>query len=113
MKGLLDFIKTTIVGGVLCLVPIVALLAIIGKAHQIVSKLVTPLAAHIPFTSPLGLEKPKLLAIFVPGASSPWSGAVYFMTEDRIKPLDVPLKSALNCVKRLGMGSKAMMQGRL
>jgi uncharacterized membrane protein len=196
MKGLPEFIKTTVVGGVLYLVPIIALLAVVGKAHEMTSKLVVPLASRIPFESPFGLEKPKLLAIlvlvffcflaglfaktdrakkivdwvedtilgnlpgygfmkslgesmvgiekegahevvlariedawqiaflveriegghvavFVPGAPSPWSGSVYFMTDDRIKSLDVPLKSALNCVKRLGLGSKAMMQGRL
>ena len=196
MKGFLGFFKTTITGGVLYLVPIIALLAVIGKAHEISSKLVMPLAARIPFESPFGLEKPKLLAVvmlvlfcflaglfartarakriinwledtvlanlpgysfikslgesmvgmesedahevvlariedawqiaflverldgghvtvFVPGAPSPWSGSVYFMTEDRVKPLEIPLKSALNCVKRLGVGSKTIMRGRL
>jgi len=53
------------------------------------------------------------VALFVPGAPNPWSGSVYFMTEDRIKPLNVPVMSALNCLKRLGIGSNALLKGRL
>jgi len=196
MKGFFEFFKTTIVGGILFLVPLIVLLAILGRAHAIISKFVTPLADRIPIESVLGFETPKLLAIativlfcflaglfaktdrarkavdwveatilskvpgysfiksmsesmigiekehgqeivlariedawqiaflierlehghvavFVPGAPSPWSGAVYFMTEDRIKPLEVPIKDALNCVKRLGMGSQTLLAGRL
>lgn len=53
------------------------------------------------------------VAVFVPGAPSPWSGSVYFMTEDRIKPLDASIKTAMGCVKRLGMGSNALLHGKL
>jgi uncharacterized membrane protein len=196
MKSFLQFFKTTIVGGILYLVPIIALIVVIGKAHEISSKIVTPLAARIPVESVAGLSMARVLAIaaivlfcflaglfaktdlakkivnwveatilsnlpgyafmksmgesmvgiekdgayeivlariedawqiaflvermegghvavFVPGAPSPWSGSVYFMTEDRIKPLDIPIKAALSCVKRLGVGSKALLRGRL
>lgn len=52
----MNFIKTTIVGGILFLVPLIVLLAIVGKALEISHKFVAPLAARIPFESPLGLE---------------------------------------------------------
>jgi uncharacterized membrane protein len=196
MKSFLQFFKTTIVGGILYLVPIIALIVVIGKAHEISSKIVAPLAARILVESVAGLAMARVLAIaaivlfcflaglfaktdlakkivnwveatilsnlpgyafmksmgesmvgiekeeayeivlariedawqiaflvermegghvavFVPGAPSPWSGSVYFMTEDRIKPLDIPIKAALSCVKRLGVGSKALLRGRL
>ncbi len=196
MKTFFQFLKTTIIGGILYLVPFIVLLAVIGKAHEISSKIVMPLAARIPFESVVGLETPKMLAIalivifcflaglfaktsyskkignwletailsnvpgytfiksmgesmvglekedgqqlvlariedawqiaflverleqghvavFVPGAPSPWSGSVYFMTEDRIKPLDASIKAAMGCVKRLGMGSNALLRGKL
>lgn len=43
-------------------------------------------------------------ALFVPGALNPLSGTVFFMTEDRIKRLDIPLSTALKCLRRLGRG---------
>lgn len=51
------------------------------------------------------------VAVFVPGAPSLWSGSVYFMTEDRIKPLDIPKKSVLKCIQRLGAGSNLLLRG--
>lgn len=196
MKSFLGFLRTTVGGGILFLVPVIVLVAIIGKALDISRRFVEPLAAHIPVESLGGVRTPRLLAIaaiilfcflaglvartrlarrmvdwlesallsnlpgyslmksvgetmvgferehayeavlariedawqiaflveriegghvavFVPGAPSPWSGAVYFMTEDRIKPLQGELKSALRCVRRLGMGSNALLGGRL
>lgn len=53
------------------------------------------------------------VAVFVPGAPSPLSGSVYLMTEDRIKPLDVPTAAAMKCIKGLGLGSGKLTQGRL
>ena len=53
------------------------------------------------------------VAVFVPGAPSPWSGSVYFMTEDRIKPLDAPVMPALSCLRRLGIGANALLKGKL
>jgi uncharacterized membrane protein len=191
----MKFIKTTLIGGILYLVPIIVLVAIIGKAHQIASKLVIPLAANFP-EGLFGFGAVRLLAItalvlfcflaglfaksnvakrfgdwlestvlsnvpgysivksisesvvgaeqsynyeailariedawqiaflieriegghvavFVPGAPSPSSGSIYFMTEDRIKPLGLPLTQALKSIKRLGVGSNALLRGKL
>jgi uncharacterized membrane protein len=191
----MNFIKTTLVGGVLYLVPIIVMLAIIGKAHQIASKLVVPLAANFPeglfgfgavrllaiaaivlFCFLAGLfARSKLakrfgdwlestvlanvpgytivksigesmvgaeqsynyeavlariedawqvaflieriegghVAVFLPGAPNPASGSIYFMTEDRIKPIGLPLTEALKSVRRLGVGSNALLRGKL
>jgi uncharacterized membrane protein len=171
------------------LVPIVILVAVIGKALGLASKLATPLAGLLPIKSIVGLAAVELLAIiililicflaglaaktararrfinslesnilsnipayeffksrvhvfvptddaeglkpvlarfddswqiafeverieggqvtiFLPGAPDPWSGSVCFMTEDRIKPLDITLLSAVNTLKGLGKGAK-------
>ena len=45
------------------------------------------------------------VVIFLPGAPDPWSGSVCVVTEDRITPLDLTVKSATNLMKRLGKGS--------
>jgi len=52
-------------------------------------------------------------AVYVPGAPNPWSGSVYFMAEDRIRRIDVRLAEAQGCLKRLGIGSGALLRGKL
>jgi uncharacterized membrane protein len=52
-----------------------------------------------------------LCTVFVPSAPTPAAGAIYFMTEDRIKPLDVPVLSAMACILRLGVGSRKLFEG--
>jgi uncharacterized membrane protein len=196
MKPILKFIHTSLVGGILFLLPIIVLVIILGKALAIARKIVGPLANHLPMESTIGLDAPVILAIallvffcflagffartalaqkaitwlettllsnlpgyefikrlsgsllgdenrqtypvvlariedawqlaflmerlednhvavFVPGVPSPQSGSVYFMTEDRIKLLDVPSSSAMKCLKRYGLGAKALLAGRL
>jgi uncharacterized membrane protein len=45
------------------------------------------------------------IVVFSPGAPDPWSGSVGVVTEDRITPLDLTVKSAAGIMKRLGKGS--------
>jgi uncharacterized membrane protein len=54
-----------------------------------------------------------LSAVFVPGTPSPQSGSVYFMTEDRFRLTDLPATPVLKCLKRYGLGSNALLAGRL
>jgi len=196
MKKKSGFIRTTVIGGIFYLVPIVALVAIFGKALGIAHKLVAPLAKIFQLHGPLSFFSERVLAIivivlfcflaglisrtakgkgftrwlesnvltlipgytlvksmsesmsgaedqsgreavlariedawqvgllverldnghvavYVPGAPSTASGSVYFMTEDRIKPLRIPVSAAFRCVGRLGVGSNALMRDRL
>ena len=53
------------------------------------------------------------VAVFVPGAPDPKSGSVYLLTDDRVKPMDVPIREAMKCIKGLGVGSRALLSGRL
>jgi uncharacterized membrane protein len=196
MKRILKFTRTSLVGGILFLLPIIVVAIIGGKALAIAHKIVGPLAAHLPEDSVFGLDMPRLLAIgllvlfcflagvfartalaqkainwlettvlsnlpgyefikslsgnllgderqpqypvvlariedawqlaflvermeaghvavFVPGAPSPQSGSVYFMTEDRIRLLDIPSPAATKCLKRYGLGANALFGSRL
>ena len=63
MKRLLQFLRTTLVGGLLFLVPIVVLGIVLGKALGIARKIVEPLAAHLHVESVIGLQTPLFLAI--------------------------------------------------
>jgi uncharacterized membrane protein len=198
MKGFImfRFIKTTVLGGLLFLFPIVFIAAIIGKALEVTNKLSAPLAGLLSVDSIGGLAVVELLAlvilvlicflaglaartalagklaqsletkvlgkipaytllkskaesvlrpediagmcpvlgrfddswqlafeiermaggkvvVFLPGGPDPWSGSVCVMTEDRITPLDLTVKSAADIMKRLGKGSTGALRDPL
>jgi uncharacterized membrane protein len=62
MKKILQFLRTTLVGGLLFLVPIVVLMIVLGKALALAHKIMDPLAKHLPVESVIGLRTPMLLA---------------------------------------------------
>jgi uncharacterized membrane protein len=45
-----------------------------------------------------------MTTVFVPSAPTP-AGSIDDLTEDGVKPLDVPVSAALGCIMRLGVGS--------
>ena len=53
------------------------------------------------------------VAIFIPDAPSPLSGAVYYIEKDRMRVVDIMQKQALNSLTKLGFGSAAMLKGKL
>jgi uncharacterized membrane protein len=65
MNALLRFARTTLVGGVLFLVPLAAVFLILGKALDVVQKVMRPLVAHMPERTVLGLDAPRLMAVGV------------------------------------------------
>lgn len=190
--AMLRFLKTTVYGGILFLVPIVIFIAIIGKALEITNKLAIPIAGLLGIDKIIGIAFAELLSIgflvlicfiaglaaktprakkfaqsletnvlekipayellkvktqsvlkpeetegmnpifarfddswqlafeierieqgkvviFLPGAPDPWSGSVCIVTEDRVTPLDLTVKSAVELMRRLGKGSTEAM----
>ncbi len=63
MKPIIQFVRTTLLGGVFFLLPIAVLAIILGKAFSLAEKLAKPLANHIPADWNLGLPKAILLAV--------------------------------------------------
>jgi uncharacterized membrane protein len=63
MKGKTELFKTTVIGGIVFLVPIVILIAIIDKAFEIMKAVSTPLASSIPIDTVWGLAVANLIAI--------------------------------------------------
>ena len=59
------FLKTTVLGGVLFLVPVVIFLAVIGKALKITSKLAAPIAGQLGFETIAGIAVAQVIAIFM------------------------------------------------
>ena len=65
MNSPLRFLRTTLAGGILFLLPLILIAVLVSQAVGIAHKVVEPLAAHLPAKSLFGLETPKLLAVFV------------------------------------------------
>jgi len=51
------------------------------------------------------------LAVFIPQSPTPMSGNVMYMRSERVRPLDVPMASAMMLVKRMGVGSAVALKG--
>ncbi|MGC3945660.1 MAG: DUF502 domain-containing protein [Chryseolinea sp.] len=64
MKSALQFIRTTLTGGILFLIPVVISIVILNKARLIMLKLSKPLTEKLPDIV-LGLDGSNLLAIFL------------------------------------------------
>lgn len=65
MKKITEFIKTTTIGGLLVLLPVVAVLALVGIAVATIIKIVTPIAEKLPIKTVGGLALATLLAVIV------------------------------------------------
>jgi uncharacterized membrane protein len=194
IKRLLQFLRTTLVGGILFMVPGIVLVIILEKSLALTHKFVDPLAEHIPVHSVIGLRTPLFLAIglllmicffagffartmlaqkivrglegavlanlpgyeflkrmgesmlgveredayptvllrfddswqigfqiealenglvavFIPGVPNASSGRAYLMSPDRVSPIGVQPARMLKCLKRLGVGSSALLRG--
>jgi uncharacterized membrane protein len=62
MKSLFRFIRATLSGGILFLLPLVLVIMMLGKAHQIMVKISGPLASKLPDHF-LGLDGSGILAV--------------------------------------------------
>lgn len=62
-----------------------------------------------------GFEMERLddghVVVFIPGAPAPFSGAVFVMAPDRIRVLDNAQANTLHCLKAMGIGANALLQG--
>jgi uncharacterized membrane protein len=51
-----------------------------------------------------------LVTVFVPSAPTPAVGSIFFMTPDRVVPLEMPVMPTVSCVMRLGVGSGELLK---
>jgi len=64
MKSLLSFLRTTIAGGILFLLPLALIIILLSKVFQVVSKITTPLAQKLP-PIVFGLDGSLLLTVLI------------------------------------------------
>jgi uncharacterized membrane protein len=63
MRALGEFIRTTLIGGILFLLPIVVLIVVLGKAQNIAGRIVAPVAQRMPVPSVERVAVAKIMAI--------------------------------------------------
>ena len=61
----MNFVKTTMLGGVLFLIPISICVMVLGKAYKVMTRLAEPLANWLPVDTIGGMAKANLLAVIV------------------------------------------------
>lgn len=62
---MVKFLKTTVIGGIVFMVPIIIFIAIIGKAIELTNKLAAPVSAIIPVDSIGNIAVANLLALVI------------------------------------------------
>ena len=62
---MVKFLKTTVIGGIVFMVPIIIFIAIIGKAIELTNKLAAPVSALIPVDSIGNIAVANLLALVI------------------------------------------------
>jgi uncharacterized membrane protein len=195
MKPLAEFVKTTVIGGLLFLIPMVLVVLLVQKALVLVGNGLAPVAHYLPAQSVIGIAVAQVVAVcalllvcfiaglairtragtrlnrqleqvilqrvpgfmfvktiarglaglesesslavalariedawvlsfvverhpsglftvFVPSVPTPAAGSIYYLTEDRLKLLDVSVSTALGCIMRLGVGSHELLDSR-
>ena len=65
MKGILSLLKTTLIGGLFFIIPIVLSIYLIGKVLTIFRKIVAPIADKIPIDTLGGLTISRIIAVFI------------------------------------------------
>lgn len=63
MKGMFQFVKTTVIGGVVFLVPLVIVIVLADKALDIMKKVAEPLSGFIPIDAVGGIAIANVLAV--------------------------------------------------
>lgn len=189
---LVRFLKTTIVGGIVILVPILILVLLLKKVLGYAQRLAQPLANHLPLDSAIGIVVADIIilvalsllcfiagliaksslanrmvetaeskflwnvpgymqfkavidslnpdsdfrstrailckagdrwqfgyelerasdgrvVVFLPGAPNPWSGTVFVVEPEGIRPVDAPVVQVARCLRRLGRGGAQLL----
>src|SRR4029453_7012507 len=76
MRSFLKFLKTTILGGIFFLFPLILIILIFSKAWKAVTKIVEPIAHLIPFPDFFGLKMSYLITILIFVAIGFFSGLI-------------------------------------
>ena len=63
MKGMINFLKTTIVGGIIFLIPVVLIIMVLGKALALIKRFSEPMANFLPVDTFAGIAVANIIGI--------------------------------------------------
>jgi len=98
-KGGIHSFKTTVIGILVFLVPVMVFLVVLatfGDANRV------------------GVEIERLddgrVVVMVPRSPNPWSGEVHIMAAEHVQTLDIPMTAYMENVERFGRGTNEMFR---
>jgi len=65
MKAILEFVRTTLIGGLVFMVPVVVIIWVVGKALQLSRRVAEPLSSFIPLDTIGGIAVANIMGILV------------------------------------------------
>jgi len=63
MRGILRFVKTTVIGGIFFLIPLMVVIAVLAQAFELMKRVAHPLARYLPVDQLTGIAIANVLAI--------------------------------------------------
>jgi uncharacterized membrane protein len=65
MKGMISFLKTTIIGGVIFLVPVILVVIVLAKALPLVRRIAAPMAGFLPVDTVAGVTVANIISFTI------------------------------------------------
>lgn len=98
MKSLAEFTRTTLVGGLLVLLP-VYLVALVEIEEALAPAFIVEELDDGRYT------------VLVPSVPTPAAGSLLIVARDRVHPLDTPLTQAVKVISHWGVGAGVLARG--
>jgi len=83
------------------------------ESNENLKVILVPTDAGLQFAFLIEQINENNFAVFVPDAPSPWSGSVCFVEKKDITEVGISQKEALACIRKLGLGSAALLKDKL
>src|SRR5436190_724787 len=110
MKGLAELTKTTLIGGLLVVLPIYLSVLLLAKTLSGLLALLSPVTAAIPAAAQFR-HVLAILIVLVPSVPTPAAGALFILPRERVHPIDIPFTQAVTVISKWGVGAGAMARG--
>ncbi|OMQ08443.1 hypothetical protein [[Flexibacter] sp. ATCC 35103] len=83
------------------------------ESNENLKVILVPTDAGLQFAFLIEQINENNFAVFIPDAPSPWSGSVCFVQKKDITEVGISQKEALACIRKLGLGSAAILKDKL
>ena len=73
-----------------------------------------PVMVHIEDAWQLGMDELEngLYAVYFPSVPEARSGSLFFMEPERVRPLTISVTTAIQTLRRMGVGSRELLKGQ-